>query len=107
MNKQNSFLVLIDEIGTQSIILLIIAGLLFGVAFTYTHFWAIRKFVLNSPHFKRIIFFLTFIRLFVFAGALAVAAYPNYSGLRIILFFIGFMIGRTGLMFFAKREIAK
>ena len=50
------FLLLSREIGMPSIILLVIAGLFFGMAFTYSHFWAIRKFVLKSPHFKKVIF---------------------------------------------------
>ena len=107
MEQKDLFLLLFREIGAPSIMLLMIAGLFFGMAFTYSHFWAIRKFVLKSPHFKKVIFILTFIRLFIFAGALAVAAYPNHAEVRIILFFIGFMIGRTGLMSMAKRELEK
>ena len=107
MEQSNTFLLLINEIGVLSITLLMIAGFLFGIAYTYTHFWAIRKFVLKSPNFKKIIFIMTFVRLFIFAGALAIVARPNYPGVRIMLFFIGFMIGRVGLMAMAKKEIAK
>ena len=107
MEQKSSVLLLLNEIGGASIALLVISGLLFGMAFTYSHFWAIRRFVLKSPHFKRVIFILTFVRLFVFACALMIAAHPNYAGMRIMLFFIGFMIGRIGLMRIAKKEILK
>lgn len=107
MEQNNSFLLLLNEIGCPTIAWLMIAGLLFGIAYTYSHFWAIKKFVLKSPNFKKIIFIMTFVRLFIFAGALALVARPNYPGVRIILFFIGFMIGRVGLMAMAKKEIIK
>ena len=105
--QKGSLLFLLGEIGGMSISLLLLAGFLFGVAFTYSHFWAIRRFVLKSQHFKKVIFILTFVRLFVFACALMIAAYPNYAGVRMMLFFIGFMIGRIGLMRMAKKEITK
>ena len=107
IEQKDSFLFLLSEIGSVSIALLLFAGFLFGIAFTYSHFWAIRRFVLKSQHFKKVIFVLTFIRLFVFACALMIAAYPNHSGVRMMLFFIGFMIGRIGLMRIAKKEITK
>ena len=107
MEQKNAFLVIMNEISTTSVAFLIVAGLLFGIAYTYTHFWAIKNIVFKSPHFKRTIFILTFVRLFVFALALIAVARPNYAGVRIILFFAGFMVGRIGLMFLAKKEIIK
>lgn len=107
MEQKNTILLLLNEIGGVSVTMLLIAGVLFGIAFTYSHFWAIRRFILKSPHFKKLIFVLTFIRLFVFAFALILASYPNYAGIRMMLFFIGFMIGRLGLISVAKKEIIK
>lgn len=107
MERKDTFLMLLNEIGTSSIILLMVAGLFFGIAFTYTHFWAIKHIVLKSVHFKKIIFLLTFVRLFVFALVLVIVAHSNHPAVRIILFFIGFMIGRVGLMSMAKKEIIK
>ena len=105
--KQESLFYFLAEIGFQTISYLLIAGFLFGIAFTYSHFWAIKKYILNGGAFQRKIFILTFIRLFVFACALMMAAYPNHKAFRMIIFFIGFMIGRISMMRFAKKEIAK
>lgn len=105
MEKKELLFLLFNEIGFGAIAWLLVAGVLFGIAFTYSHFWAIKRFVLKSTHFKGVIFALTFVRLIVFAVALMMAAYPNYSAVRMILFFIGFMIGRVGLMSWAKKEI--
>ena len=105
--KQESLSYLLAEIGMSSVGILLIAGLLFGGAFTYSHFWAIKKYILNGGAFKKKIFVLTFIRLFVFAIALMMAAYPNHSGLRMMLFFVGFMIARIVMMRMAKKELAK
>ena len=107
MEQKKSLLLLLNEIGSTSVTILLIAGVLFGIAFTYSHFWAIRKFVLKSTHFRGVIFILTFIRLFVFALALILASFPNHGGVRMMLFFVGFMVGRIGLMHVAKKEIAK
>jgi hypothetical protein len=97
----------LSEIGLNSILVLMLAGFLFGIAFTYSHFWAIKKYVLNGGAFQKKIFLLTFVRLIVFAGALFIAAYPNYPAVRMIIFFITLMIGRKMMMFMAKREISK
>ena len=105
--KQENLTYLLSEIGSFSVWMLLITGLLFGMAFTYSHFWAIKKYILNGGAFKKKIFILTFIRLAVFAMALVLAAYPTHSAMRMILFFIGFMIGRIGMMRMAKREISK
>ena len=105
--KQENLTYLLSQIGWDAIVFLLIGGLFFGIAFTYTHFWAIKKYILNGGAFKKKIFILTFIRLFIFALVLAVAAYPNHSALRMMLFFIAFMIGRIGMMRVAKREISK
>lgn len=105
--KQESLAYLLSQIGSFSILSLLIAGLLFGMAFTYSHFWAIKKYILNGGAFKKKIFVLTFIRLFIFAIALMMAAYPNHSGLRMMLFFVGFMIARIVMMRMAKKELVK
>lgn len=105
--KQEGLGYLLSQIGSFSVASLLIAGLLFGLAFTYSHFWAIKKYILTGGAFKKKIFILTFIRLVVFAVALMIAAYPTHSAVRMILFFIGFMIGRIGMMRMAKREISK
>ena len=97
----------LSEIGLNSILLLLISGFLFGIAFTYSHFWAIKKYVLNGGAFQKKIFLLTFIRLIVFAGALFMAAYPNYPAFRMMTFFVALIIGRKIMMSIAKREIAK
>ena len=102
--KEQDLTYLLSEIGNTSIVLLIFAGILFGISFTYSHFWSINKYILNGGAFKKKIFALTFIRLIVFAVALMLAGYPNNSGLRIILFFIGFMGGRIFTMRLAKKE---
>ena len=105
--KQESLSYFLAEIGFQTISYLLITGFLFGIAFTYSHFWAIKKYILNGGAFKKKIFLLTFIRLFVFACALMMAAYPNHKAFRMIIFFIGFMIGRISMMRLAKKEIVK
>ena len=105
--KQETLSFLLTEIGYESVWILILSGLLFGMAFTYSHFWAIKKYILNGGAFQRKIFILTFIRLFVFAFALFMSAYPNHSGLRMMLFFAAFMIGRISMMRLAKKEIVK
>ena len=105
--KQESLFYFLAEIGFQTISYLLIVGFLFGIAFTYSHFWAIKKYILNGGAFQRKIFILTFIRLAVFAFALFMSAYPNHSGLRMMLFFAAFMIGRISMMRLAKKEIVK
>ena len=105
--KQETLSFLLTEIGYESVWILILSGLLFGMAFTYSHFWAIKKYILNGGAFKKKIFLLTFIRLFVFACALMMASYPNHKAFRMIIFFIGFMIGRISMMRLAKKEIVK
>ncbi len=107
MQQKDLLSLMINDIGANAIIWLVLAGVLFGIAFTYAHFWSIKQFIFKSKHFKSTIFVLTFVRLFVFAGALALAAYPNHPAVRMMIFFISFMIGRIGLMRVAKREIAK
>ena len=105
--KQTSLSYLLSDIGTFSVLALLISGVLFGGAFTYSHFWAIKKYILNGGAFKKKIFILTFLRLIVFAISLMLAAYPNHSAFRMLLFFFAFMIGRVGMMRMAKRELVK
>ena len=97
----------LSEIGLNSILLLVISGFLFGIAFTYSHFCSIKKYILKDGSYQKKIFLLTFIRLIVFACALVLAAYPNHRSVRMMIFFIAFILGRKIMMSMAKREIAK
>ena len=96
-----------SQIGTLNTSLLLLGGFLFGLAFTYLHFFTINRYILNGGAFKKKIFILTFVRLIVFGLVLMIVAYPNYPAIRMMTFFIAFMVGRIFMMRLAKKEILK
>ena len=106
MNQQ-SLTLIFSQIGALNVSLLLLGGFLFGLAFTYLHFYSINRYILNGGAFKKKIFILTFVRLVVFGSVLAVVAYPNFPAVRMMTFFVAFMVGRILMMRLAKKEISK
>ncbi len=81
------------------------SGFLFGVAFTITHFWALKKYIFHQTHFKRALFLLSLVRLFAFGVALWLVLNLRHNTLDVLIFFVAFVVGRWLTFFKTKRML--
>lgn len=101
-----SWMQLFQNISPMMWVVLALSGFAFGVIFTLLYYWSLKQYVFAKPtHFKRSIFVLTFLRLAAFFGVLWWVAYPDGNVVKILGFFIAFMLGRSVTFKVSKRKL--
>ena len=84
---------------------LIVGGFCFGVLFTLSHFWALKRYVFKKEHFKQALFLLSFIRLFIFGVVLWFVLNLHKNVLEVLIFFVAFTIARWLTFLKTKRML--
>ena len=98
---------LFQNITFPFLIALIVGGFAFGVLFTWTHFWALKKYVFKKEHFKRALFLLSFVRLVVFGCVLWFIINIHKHVSAVLILFIAFTMARWVTFFKTKKRLAR
>ncbi len=102
MTQTNALSYLLVQISPLAGVGLFLFGMLVGVVFAYSQWKTVQK-ITQVNRMKRYLFATALVRFLVFFMALMWVAYPDKNIVKIIIFFVGFMVVRV----IAIRKIKK